>query len=219
MLVSNNRYRLGRAVGSGTRPRIDDGLLGITVFGAPSGRGEGGRSLQRPWREWSAPDFEVDADRPVPAGIDGEALVLDPPLRFRIRPGVLRVRIARQHPGASPSAMAPEGSWAGLVRAGANRPRPRPETRNVDTKEARMDLMEISEKQRLSRKDAAARLRALADALARTNEVAFDRGDVRFKVHVPDEVDFKLEIEIEDDKSELEIELTWGGAKPARRRK
>jgi amphi-Trp domain-containing protein len=82
-----------------------------------------------------------------------------------------------------------------------------------------MDLMEISEKQRLSRKDAAARLRALANALARTNEVAFDRGDVRFKVHVPDEVDFKLEIEIEDDKSELEIELTWGGAKPARRRK
>ena len=33
ILVSNNRYRLGRAVGSGTRPRIDDGLLGITVAG------------------------------------------------------------------------------------------------------------------------------------------------------------------------------------------
>jgi diacylglycerol kinase family enzyme len=115
VLVSNNRYRLGRAVGSGTRPRIDDGLLGITVLGEPSGRGESGRSLQRPMREWSAPSFEVDADRAVPAGIDGEALKLDPPLRFRIRPGVLRVRIARQHPGASPSAMAPEGVWAGVV--------------------------------------------------------------------------------------------------------
>jgi diacylglycerol kinase family enzyme len=115
VLVSNNRYRLGRAVGSGTRPRIDDALLGITVFGAPNGGGEGGRGLQLPWREWSAPEFEVDADRPVPAGVDGEALVLDPPLRFRIRPGVLRVRIARQHPGASPSARAPEGVWAGLV--------------------------------------------------------------------------------------------------------
>ena len=115
VLVSNNRYRLGRAVGSGTRPRIDDGLLGIAVVGAPSGRGESGRSMQRPWREWSAPEFEVDADSPVPAGIDGEALVLDPPLRFRIRPGVLHVRIARQHPGASPSARAPEGVWAGLV--------------------------------------------------------------------------------------------------------
>ena len=115
MLVSNNRYRLGRAVGSGTRPRIDDALLGITVFGAPKGGGEGGGALQRPWREWSAPEFEVDADSPVPAGIDGEALVLDPPLRFRIRPGVLHVRIAREHPGASPSARAPEGVWSALV--------------------------------------------------------------------------------------------------------
>ena len=72
VLVSNNKYRLGRAVGSGTRPRIDDGLLGITIAGAPTGRE--GRLPQRPLREWSAPDFEVDADHPVPAGIDGEAL-------------------------------------------------------------------------------------------------------------------------------------------------
>jgi hypothetical protein len=114
VLVSNNRYRLGRAVGSGTRPRIDDGLLGITVVGGASGGGQSG-SLQRPWREWSAPTFEVDADRPLPAGIDGEALVLDAPLRFRIQPGVLRVRIALKHPGASPSAMFPEGVRASVV--------------------------------------------------------------------------------------------------------
>jgi diacylglycerol kinase family enzyme len=115
VLVSNNRYRLGRAVGSGTRPRIDDGLLGVTVVGGASGGGQSGRSLQRPWREWSAPTFEVDADRPLPAGIDGEALVLDTPLRFRIRPGVLHVHIARKHPGASPSAMVPKGFRAGVV--------------------------------------------------------------------------------------------------------
>jgi diacylglycerol kinase family enzyme len=124
ILVSNNRYRLGRAVGSGTRPRIDDGLLGITVAGGPAGRGERGRMPQRPWREWSAPAFEVESDRPVPAGIDGEALRLDPPLRFMIRPGVLNVRIARQHPGASPSAMAPEGMLDGvrlLARLAAGR--------------------------------------------------------------------------------------------------
>jgi diacylglycerol kinase family enzyme len=108
ILVSNNRYRLGRAVGSGTRPRIDDGLLGITVVSAPTGRGGDGRRLQRPWREWTAPAFEVSADNPVPAGIDGEAVKLEPPLRFSIRPGVLRVRIAPQHPGASPSAIMPE---------------------------------------------------------------------------------------------------------------
>jgi hypothetical protein len=66
-------------------------------------------------REWSAPTFEIDADQPVPAGIDGEALVLDAPLHFRIRPRVLWVRIARKHPGASPSATAPEGLRAGIV--------------------------------------------------------------------------------------------------------
>jgi hypothetical protein len=109
ILVSNNRYRLGRAVGSGTRPRIDDGLLGITVAAAPIGRP--GRFAQRPWREWSAPEFEVRSDHPVVAGIDGEAVTLDPPLRFRIKTGALRVRIARKHPGASPSAAIPEGAW------------------------------------------------------------------------------------------------------------
>jgi hypothetical protein len=108
ILVSNNRYRLGHAVGSGTRPRIDDGLLGITVASAPPGRDAGRRQPQRPWREWVAAEFEVQADGPIPAGIDGEALVLEPPVRFRILPGVLRVRIAPEHPGASPSARMPE---------------------------------------------------------------------------------------------------------------
>jgi diacylglycerol kinase family enzyme len=112
ILVSNNRYRLGRAVGSGTRPRIDDGLLGITVAGAPTGGPE--RFAQRPWREWSAPEFEVRSDHPVFAGIDGEAVTLDPPLRFRIRPGVLRVRISARHPGASPSAAIPETALDGI---------------------------------------------------------------------------------------------------------
>lgn len=114
VLVSNNRYRLGKAVGSGTRPRIDDGLLGITVASAPSGSGPG-RIEQRPWREWSAEEFEVDSNEPVPAGIDGEAVTLEAPLRFRIRPGALSVRIARAHPGASPSAAIPEGPLNGAV--------------------------------------------------------------------------------------------------------
>jgi diacylglycerol kinase family enzyme len=114
ILVSNNRYRLGNAIGSGTRPRIDDGLLGITVIGAPKGRGEEQRHHQRPWREWTAPEFEVRSEDPIAAGIDGEALVLQAPLEFSIRPGVLRVRIARAHPGASPSMAMPD-SMLGTV--------------------------------------------------------------------------------------------------------
>ena len=113
ILVSNNRYRLGRAVGSGTRPRIDDGLLGIAVASAPVADR---RLFQRPWREWSAPAFEVDADGPIAAGIDGEAVTLEAPLRFRILPEALQVRIAAAHPGASPSAAMPEGAWE-TVRA------------------------------------------------------------------------------------------------------
>jgi hypothetical protein len=31
----------------------------------------------------------------------------------------------------------------------------------------------------------------------------------RFKVHVRDEVDLKIELEVESDARELEIELTW----------
>lgn len=72
-----------------------------------------------------------------------------------------------------------------------------------------MDLIEIAEKERLSREHAAARLRNLADALAQNNEVAFQRGDMRITVHVPDEVALKLEVEVGDEGSELEVELTW----------
>ena len=60
------------------------------------------------WQQWSAPKLEITVSQPVPVGVDGEALVLDPPLRFASRPGALRVRIAPQHPAASPSAGLPE---------------------------------------------------------------------------------------------------------------
>jgi amphi-Trp domain-containing protein len=72
-----------------------------------------------------------------------------------------------------------------------------------------MDLFDIDETQHLRREDAAARLRALADALARSNSVEFERAGHRVTVRVPDEVDLKVEVEIGDDGSELEIELTW----------
>jgi len=101
--VSNNSYRLGTILGSGTRPRIDDGRLGIAVIGA------GGGGHRPAWRQWDAESFVVDADSSIPAGVDGEAVMLDSPLRFVIRPGALRVRIAPQHPGASPSAADPNG--------------------------------------------------------------------------------------------------------------
>ena len=83
-------------MGAGSRPRLDLGLLGVAIVGAPDKEGE--------LRAWATPLFEIEAQAPVPAGVDGEALVFDPPLRFRVRPAALRCRIARQHPGASPAA-------------------------------------------------------------------------------------------------------------------
>jgi hypothetical protein len=106
VLVSNDPYRVGRAVASGTRPRLDAGVLGIAVLQAGAAR-NGDKRVQ----QWSARSFEVSSDGPVAAGIDGEALKLDPPLRFRTRPQALRVLIAPQHPGASPSATMPESPW------------------------------------------------------------------------------------------------------------
>jgi hypothetical protein len=115
ILVSNNRYRLGRAIGSGTRPRMDEGVLGVTIIGdEPATNGGGGDPRRR--REWTTSAFEVSSAHEIPAGIDGEAAVLEAPLRFRTRPRALRVRVAQAHPGASPSAAVPAGTWQ-AVRA------------------------------------------------------------------------------------------------------
>lgn len=111
ILVSNNPYRLGRALGSGTRPKLDRGLLGITVL-APITTGRTGSPRGKlAMRQWTAPAFEIESRAAVAAGIDGEATRLEPPLRFRIRPETLRVRVAPNHPGASPSALEPDKPW------------------------------------------------------------------------------------------------------------
>ena len=72
-----------------------------------------------------------------------------------------------------------------------------------------MDILEIEEKQTMSREEAAKRLRTFADNLARNNNLEFERGGTHIRVHVPDEVKVKVELELETDERELEIELTW----------
>jgi amphi-Trp domain-containing protein len=72
-----------------------------------------------------------------------------------------------------------------------------------------MDLLEIAENELVSREAAAARLHAIADVLARNNEVEFERADKRITVHVPDRLNLKVEVEVADDGCEIEIELTW----------
>jgi amphi-Trp domain-containing protein len=71
-----------------------------------------------------------------------------------------------------------------------------------------MELFELDQTQRVSREEAAKRLRALADALARHNSVEFERNGHRITVEVPDEVELSVEVEIGEE-NELEIELSW----------
>jgi diacylglycerol kinase family enzyme len=106
IVVSNNRYRLAHLLGAGTRPRLDGGVLGIAIVASRLRQGD----ARRPWEQWSQPTFEVRSGEPVAAGVDGEAVSLQSPIRFRSVAGALRVRIARSHPGASPSVAAPYGA-------------------------------------------------------------------------------------------------------------
>lgn len=69
--------------------------------------------------------------------------------------------------------------------------------------------MEHATEERMSREDAAARLRELADELSRHNEVSFTRNGNRFTVDVPDQVNLKLEVELGGDGNEIEVEITW----------
>jgi diacylglycerol kinase family enzyme len=102
VLVSNNPYRLASLAGAGTRERIDTGELGVVAARVRSAAdvsklvalelvGQAGRFPGL--LSWSTREFEVRSAGPVAVGLDGEAIVLDPPLRFASLPGALRVRL------------------------------------------------------------------------------------------------------------------------------
>jgi diacylglycerol kinase family enzyme len=135
LLVGNDRYELGRAEGFGSRRRLDAGTLGIVAarFGSPQdavrlaqGQGNGSRRHRpRGWLEWNDTSFEIQSGQPVEVGLDGEALVLEPPIRFRTMPGALRVRLPIHAPGYSPAAAVPTKGWAtitALLQTAAGRP-------------------------------------------------------------------------------------------------
>jgi diacylglycerol kinase family enzyme len=132
VLVSNNPYQLTQLAGAGTRARIDTGTLGIVAarvrnaadvskFVALELVGQVSRFAGL--LSWSAPEFEVRSATPVEVGLDGEALVLDPPLRFASMPGALRVRLPRGA-GLAPAARAVAltgESLGALLRVAAGR--------------------------------------------------------------------------------------------------
>jgi diacylglycerol kinase family enzyme len=123
ILISNNPYLLDRLGGLGSRPRVDSGQLGIVAVAIANAAQAaelvslsalGQVSRFEGWREWTAPEFEVASSGPLATGIDGEAVVLDPPLRFTVAPGALTVLLPPAATGLSPAALQPGFSSATL---------------------------------------------------------------------------------------------------------
>ena len=70
-------------------------------------------------------------------------------------------------------------------------------------------LIEVEDTRRMRREEAAELLREVADMLARHNEVELKQGPTTVRIHVPDEIDVEVEVELKTDGGELEIELSW----------
>ena len=103
VLVSNNQYGMGDIAGLGRRARLDRGTLGIfavTVQSAAQAAGLLRGSRSRGLTSLATREVVVDADTAqIPVGVDGEALVLDTPVRCVVQPAALRVRVPRHRPG------------------------------------------------------------------------------------------------------------------------
>ena len=107
--ISNNPY--GRRA---SRPRLDTHQLGVISLVLDTARGGAAVFLAalaagHPERfhgltSWTTPTFEVTSGGPIDVGLDGETLVMEPPLRFSIRPTPVRVRLPRHAIGYSPAA-------------------------------------------------------------------------------------------------------------------
>jgi len=134
--ISNNPYRLTSLAGFGSRARLDTGELGIAaadlrgagdIAGFFAAQWLGRLDRFKGWIRWNTDRLTVEADAPVEAGVDGEALLLDPPLRFRSLPGALRVRVPTSAPGYSPAALRAPSLWwtiTALARATTGRATP-----------------------------------------------------------------------------------------------
>ncbi len=113
--VSNGPY--GSTTGGITsRPRLDTGQLGVfslvvadavAATRAIAALTTATPALYEGYLSWATPVFEVTSASPIAVGLDGESLEMDPPLVFRSRPGVLRLRLPPQAIGYSPAARAP----------------------------------------------------------------------------------------------------------------
>jgi diacylglycerol kinase family enzyme len=134
ILVSNDPYQLDHLSGRGTRERMDLGTLGVVAARISSaadavtfvGLEAAGKIRSFPgWLEWDSSRFQVDSNAPVEIGIDGEAMLMDPPLVFESLPSALRIRLPKHAPGFAPAAASvplTTSTIGALFRTAAGRP-------------------------------------------------------------------------------------------------
>jgi len=105
-VVSNNPYEFARWDTFGRRHRLDTGTLQVSVLDASTldelerllaGTLLGAMEFRPALRHWTAECLETGVPgEVVRAGVDGEPIALEPPLRFSVDPGALRVLLPEE---------------------------------------------------------------------------------------------------------------------------
>jgi len=123
--VSNNPYVLGATLDASQRRRMDTGALGVVAITAATGAEAaqvvtlsaiGQRRRSRHWHEFTTQRFDVRSrSGKAFAGIDGEALELETPLRFEIHPRGLRLLVPKGNLTAAERRRARDVSGGDLI--------------------------------------------------------------------------------------------------------
>jgi diacylglycerol kinase family enzyme len=110
MVVSNNPYEFARWDQLGQRQRLDTGTLQISVLDASTleelerllaGTLLGAIEFRPALRHWTSERLETGIlGEVVRAGVDGEPITLEAPLRFSVDPGALRVFVPEGSPAS-----------------------------------------------------------------------------------------------------------------------
>jgi diacylglycerol kinase family enzyme len=110
VVVSNNPYEFARWGKFGQRHRLDTGTLQISVLDARTldelqrliaGTLVGAIEFRPALRHWTSERLETGVlGEVVRAGVDGEPITLEAPLRFSVDPGALRVLVPEGSPAS-----------------------------------------------------------------------------------------------------------------------
>jgi diacylglycerol kinase family enzyme len=131
IMVSNNPYVLGPSVDVSQRRSLQTGQLGVFAVNASSGveaarlmaqSAVGLRGHDPGWHEYACESFEVRSRAGSAfAGVDGEALDMPTPLRFRIHPRGMRVLVPESNLEAAARRRARNVSVAALLAVARGR--------------------------------------------------------------------------------------------------